>query len=329
MTAPHEESGADPAGDLGPVWYVLDALPRATASATLAATTVELAAIAGDRHAHGATAGGRRIVRWIGPGVAVAAALLAGLVAGRVTAPDPDLRVLENLPLVQHLDLLREAGSAKFLEEMQRRRYPLPLRVMVRQSPEVRGDEKRQFEAELADLRAAFGAAPVADQLAARRAAVQALPAEERVELERAAESFSRLSAAERRGLDAVARTLVDPGRQDLRDAASGWHQWLLSARPEDRPGIVAWGTDKRLEWLDWYAARFEGRGGDRPSRVGPDLRPRWPRADGLGEPLRDGPAFEPPPRGPRSEERPPVRPQGRPRPAFPADAGETPAPPR
>ena len=328
MTAPQEESLSDPAADLGAVWDVLDALPRATASAPLAATTVELAAVAGARGSRGASGVSRHIVRWLGPCVAVAAALLAGIVAGRFTAPDPDLRILEHLPLVQHFDLLREAGSTKFLEEMQRRRYPLPPRLMVRKSPEVRDEEKRQFEAAVADLRATFAIDPAGDRLAARRAAVQALPVEERVELERAAESFARLSTAERRALDSVARSLVDPARPELREAAVAWHQWLLAARPEDRPAIVARGTDKRLEWLDWYAARFEGRGGDRPSRVGPDLRPRWPRADGTGEPPRDGPAFEPP-RGPRREERPPFRPEGRLRPAFPEDAARTPAPPR
>ena len=328
MTAPPEESPSDPAADLGPVWDALDALPRAAASATLAATTVELAAVAGARGSRGASGASRHLVRWIGRGVAVAAALLAGIVAGRFTAPDPDVRVLEHLPLVQHLDLLREAGSTKFLEEMQRRRYPLPPRVLVRQSPEARDAERRQFEADLGDLRAAVAGNPTADRLAARRAAVQALPVEERVELERAAESFARLSAAERRALDSVARALVDPARPELREAAVAWHQWLLAARPEDRPDIIARGTEKRLEWLDWYAARFEGRGGDRPPRVGPDLRPRWPRADGPGEPPRDGPAFEPP-RGPRREERPPFRPEGRPRPAFPEDAVRTPAPPR
>lgn len=322
MTAP-QEPPADPAADLGPVWDVLDALPRATASATLAATTVELAAVAGGRRGHAAARGGRGFVRWLAPAAVVAAALVTGAVAGRITAPDPDRRILENLPLVRHFDLLREAGSTKFLEEMQRRRYPLPPRVLARQSPEVRDEARRQFTAELADLRADLVAEPTADRLAARRGFVQALPAEERVELERAAESFVRLSTAERHALDAVARALVDPARQDLRDAAEAWHLWLLSARPEDRPDIVARGTDKRLEWLDWYAARFDGRGGDRPQR-GPEMRPRGPRGEGPGSPPRDGPAVEQ--KAPRGA---PFRPEGRPRPAFPADAAETPAAPR
>lgn len=323
MNAP-QQPPADPAADLGPVWDVLDALPRAPASDTLAATTVELAAVAGERRGRAAASGGRGLVRWLAPAAVVAAALVTGAMAGRITAPDPDLRILENLPLVRHFDLLREAGSTKFLEELQRRRYPLPPRVLVRQNPEVRDEARKQFAAEVADLRADLVAEPTADRLAARRGFVQALPAEERVELERAAESFARLSTAERRTLDAVARAIVDPARQDLRDAAEAWHQWLLAARPEDRAEIVARGTDKRLEWLDWYAVRFDGRGGDRRPRVGPDMRPRRPRVDGVEEPPRDGPGLEPPPpRGPA------FRPEGRPRPAFPADDAETRAAPR
>ncbi len=118
MTAPQEDSPCSPAADLGPMWDVLDALPRTTASATLAATTVELAAVAGVRGSRGPSGVRRHIVRWLGPAATVAAALFTGIVAGRFTAPDPDLRILEHLPLVQHFDLLREAGSTKFLEEM-------------------------------------------------------------------------------------------------------------------------------------------------------------------------------------------------------------------
>lgn len=295
MTVP-EDIRPEPAVEFGEVWDLLDALPRANASEALAATTVDMVAV----HLRGRRAAGP--VRRLGPLAAVAAALVAGIVAGRVTAPDPDRQILERLPLVKHLDLLREAGSTKFLEAMHQRRYPLPMRLMIRQGPGAREDERRQFEAEVA----ALGAELAAGSPAGRRESVQALSVEERLELEKAAEQFMRLSATERRAVEAVAEALVDPARQDLRDAAAMWRQWLLSARPEDRAGIVARGTDKRLEWLEWYAvqaARPEGR---------PDLR-----------------GLDRPPRGPRRDERPPFRPDAPPRPAPPAGPAETPAPPR
>lgn len=305
------DSPARPAADLAEVWSLLDALPPATASAALAATTVDLAAveIAGGPAAS-ATSAGRGLLRFAGPAAVVAAALVAGVVAGLATAPDPDRRILESLPIVRHLDLLREAGSIKFLEEMHRRRYPLPLRLAIRQGPEARAEDRRQFEAAIAALGDELGDRPMGDVIGERRRRVQALPDEERLELEKAAEQYIRLSATERRSVEAVAGALVDPARDDLREAAALWHQWLLSIRPEDRPGIVTRGTDKRLEWLGWYAAqpgrfdpRLEGRGGERPPR-GPDGRPR-------------------------REERPPFRPDGRPRPGPPGAPGENPARPR
>jgi hypothetical protein len=322
-----DRAAADPAAEFGEVWDLLDTLPRGAASATLAATTVELAAVAG---AGPAVRGGVRGGGWLAPALTVAAALLAGVVAGRVTAPDPDLRILENLPLVRHLDLLREAGSTTFLEEMQRRQYTFPLRIAIRQTAESREAEKRRFMDQVAALTAEL-AASGPDQLAARRRSVQDLPAEQRVELERAAEAFTGLSAAERRTLAAVARALADPARADLREAAAAWHQWLSVARPEDRPEIVARGTDKRLEWLDFYSTRPAGRDGERPPR-GPELRPRWPRGDAVGPIPRDGPSVGPP-RGPGLEpprgDRPPFSPEPRPRPELPADTKETRAPPR
>jgi hypothetical protein len=48
--------------------------------------------------------------------------------------------------------------------------------------------------------------------------------------------------------------------------------------RPEDREEIIGAGTDKRLEWIDWYARRPEGFG-----RPGPGPRPGPPDRDPRG----------------------------------------------
>jgi len=327
---PEDASLNDPATDLAAVWDALDALPAAAASPLLAATTLELAAVATDEAAgHGGRPARGLLGRWLGPATLVAAALAAGIVAGRGTAPDPDLRILAGLPLVQHIDLLREAGSRKFLEEMARRQAPPPWRALVRQPMEARGADRQKFDAAVAALRAGLEAGTDPATLNARREAVRALPAEERVELDRAVEGFGRLSAAERRTLADVARAITDPGRADLREAAWRWKQWLLVARPEDRADIVAWGVDKRLEWLDWYERRPEGRGGERPPRGGLDPRPRRPRSEPSAAPAGDGlDRVDSPPRRPWPDDRPPFKPP-RPRPGPPGDAAETPAPPR
>ncbi|NBW85564.1 MAG: hypothetical protein EBR23_01705 [Planctomycetia bacterium] len=308
--------GGGPAAEFAEVWEMLDSLPRSTGSGDLTATTLDLVAAVVEQDAPARNRAGWQADwrRWLAPTAIVAAALAAGFAAGRTTAPDADEWVLQNLPLVRHLDLVREAGSAKFLEEVARKRYPLPVRPGPR-PPEARQEEAREYQAALDRLRDELAGSGVAGaDLAARREAVMALAAEEKVELDQAVTAFRGLSGAEQRMLVATAAALVDPARPELREAALTWHRWLAVTRPEDRPGIVDAGTEKRLDWLDWYAGRGEGRPPQRPREWerdrrgpppeggpprGPDGRPRWPPPPRGGPPGRgDG---EPPPgEGPR-----------------------------
>mgnify|MGYP006270908933 CR=1 FL=1 len=327
MTAAHD-SGTTPAADFLEVWDLLDQLPRGSASAALAATTVELAAV---EAAPRAAAGRRAAWVWLGPAAAVAAAFVAGLAAGRVTAPHPDLRILEQLPLVRHLDLLEEAGSVRFLEALRDGRHPQAARLLVRQGPEAR--ERGQFETRLEALRGAFHVDPGSDPTAFRRRQFEALPEEERETLRSAAADYAGLDPARRRGLAELAGALVDPARGDLREAAALWHQWLRSLPPSQRSEIIAAGTDRRLEWIDYFATRIDQRLEGRPPR-GPDGRPRWPPPEGPGDGPRgaqgfDGPPHRPPgPQRPPRDDRGPFRPDRRPRQEFPAEPAETPAPP-
>ena len=313
-TDPPHDDAASPAEALGPVWTILDELPAASASRTLAATTVEIAAVGSGVRSQPAgiwrSIADRIVSGWRGPAAIVAAALVAGIVAGRLSQPDAAPRLLDDLPLVQHLDLLREAGSAKFLEEVAARDPGVPPRLVVRAGPEAAARAAAACRAEIDSLAAMLATdADATTRSLARREAWAAMPLEEKVDLERAAREFARLSANERRSLAAVARALVDPSRPHLREAAVVWHQWLAVVRPEDRQEIVDAGADKRLEWIDWYASRFDGAG-----RPGPAFRPD-PRA----RPGGDNRGWWQRPRGPE----PPFRSD---RPLPPA---ETPAPPR
>lgn len=308
--------GGGPAAEFAEVWEMLDSLPRSAGGADLTATTLDLVAAVVEQDGTARDSAGRAAEwrHWLAPLAVVAAALAAGFAAGRTMAPDADEWVLRNLPLARHLDLVREAGSAKFLEEVARKRYPLPTRPGPR-PPEARQEEAREHQAALDRLRQELAGsdAPAAD-LAARRAAVMALPADEKVELEQAVAVLRRLSGAEQRMLAATAAALVDPARPELREAALTWHQWLTVIRPEDREGIVGAGTEKRLDWLDWYAGRGEGRPPQRPREWerdrrgpppeggpprGPDGRPRWPPPPRGGPPGR-GEGEPPPGDGPR-----------------------------
>lgn len=327
MTAP-EDRRSEPAADLGAVWDALDSLPRATASAALAATTVELAAV---RVAAAAPAAAGSIRRWLLPGVVLAAALVVGLITGRATAPDPDRQVLRDLPLIEHLGLLEEAGSIEFLEALATRiddgQDAFARRVRWLREQGGRG-EAREFDDELALLEGRLGRGdPDAEALAQRRQRVATLAAADREAIEKAAEMFAKLTEVDRRRCRQLAAALVDPAQRRLRDAARLWHVFVAAVPPPLRRGHVAMTTAERLESLERLASERRGPGRDelRPDRRPPGMRDvpgmpgPWRRPDGRA----DG---RPEPSGPPPDR--PVRPD-RPRPAFPADAGETPPPPR
>lgn len=278
-TAAPGEPEAAPRDVLADVWGVLDVLPRASGAIDMTATTVEMVAISADRPR--SRMGPVR--RWLVPAGAVAASLAAGLVSGWVTAPESQVRRGPDAALVGHLDLLREAGSVSFLEEVAARNYRLPSRPGPLRNPEMRRADAADFIAEIEALGRELAAT------AGGRASREPLSPERQVELAQAAARFAKLSAAEKRVLEATARALRD--RPELRQAALLWHQWLSIARPEDRDGIIAKPSEGRLDWLDWYAARLEVGPADRPPRDfdrrglprpqgpprGPDGRPRWP----------------------------------------------------
>jgi len=348
---PEAEAGrrSGPATDLGEVWDLLDCLPTVPARIDLAATTVDLVAakVAGGARP-GADKGGFGR-RWGVPLLAIAAALATGMVAGRMTAPDPDRQVLEQLPIVENFDLLREAGSTAFLEALAKRmaagQGPPPRWLRFGRDPEALRQEAREFDEAIERLAAAEIAGNGEEAvIAARRERILAMTAEERGRLERAVESIDELSRSERRDLVSVARVLADPGYERLRDAARLWHVIVAATPPPMRRGTIEMTLDDRLEWL----ARFDPRSPPRRRDEGRDRRdgegreqpregrngPRWPGRP-PGPPFRgsqERPARPPRPAaddgagtGPTSFRPPGPPPASRPR----AVPGETRAPPR
>lgn len=323
-----EEAGPSgaPANDLGEIWGALDALPRASASIDMAATTIDMAAVTMGRSTPRSTlhmGGGWPATwrHWILPTLAVGGSLMAGIVAGRVTAPDPDVRILEYLPMVRHLPLLQEAGSVTFLQALAARRIQQPPRML----PEVLRDEEIEFDAAVADLRGdhvlGSGARPL---LQDRRMAVAMMDGDERDAIERSVAAFGDLTKAEQRDLAAVAAALADPQREDLRAAARLWHLIIAASNPPERKGIVELDAEGRLEWLErrsrlreWVGERRglqpAAEGGSLPPRpLGPgsgggggEGRPRWPGPRGEGGPRGEfGPREGGGPQGPRGEGR-------------------------
>jgi len=273
-----EADATDPSLALADVWRLLDVLPAAAASPDMLATTLEMAAVTGASRAAAAGAGGPRAgvgratapdgaarAGWPAAAAAVLASLVIGLAAGRATAPNPELAILANLPIAEHVDMLREAGSVAFLEEVARRGYSAPRRPPAQSAAVVRADEQ-EFEAAIESLRAADIDGSGRELLASRREQVLQLPDDKRRELEKAVEAYQRLSAADRRELVALGRALADPGREQLLKAARIWHLWIQRRDPADRRDVIDLGTADRLEWLD-----------------------RWTRLDSRNDPRLDG----------------------------------------
>ena len=324
----HLIEGAGPAADLDGVWELLDVLPRIAAKPSLTASTIEMVAISvsgaslrGGSTRRGASSttqnkpawnGSRADIlaaswhasKWVAASATVVSSLLVGALIGRATAPNPDNRVLEYLPVAQSLELLAEAGSLDFLQQLANRRYPPPRRLGPGLPPA--GIEYRELDAAVES----FDSLRVGNQadtavVAKRREEVEALSAMDRRELERRVEKFQKLSVGSRRDIVELAKALGEGDRSELLDAARLWHQWIGSRDPADRQDIIDLNTKGRLEWLERHA-RFDGRPGDRPPRdrdgdrdprrfpPPPGQRPRWP-----GGPVGPGGG---PPGGPKME---------------------------
>ena len=265
MTQPPSEADAtQPSLALAEVWEMLDALPTAVASPDLTATTLELAAVPARAEARPVSGPPPPTARWwLSSGGIVLTALLAGIAAGRATAPQFDADLLASLPVVQHTDLLREAGSVAFLEEVAKRGYPPPRRPPPAQSQaDVRAD-MQEFDGKIAALQTAETEGNSRETLAARREFVLQLADPERQQLAKSREKYQRLSNADRRELSDLARALADPQRESLVEAARLWHQWIQVCDPANRRDVIELDATERLEGLDRWT-RFDGR---------PDLR--------------------------------------------------------
>lgn len=296
---PPPRPATGPARDLGEVWELLDTLPPAAARIDLAATTVDLVAakVAATRSMDREPAGPGR---WLMPFAAVAACLAGGFVAGRTTAPDPDQWVLEQLPVIEHLDLLQEAGSLEFLEavaERQRGSPELTRWLRAGGDPRSRREEAQEFDEALGQLAAEGAARPRGrDVLTARRTAVAALPAVKQAKIERNAQTFRSLANIDRRELVAIATALADPVNERLRDAARAWHLILAAMNPVVRRTAIEMPVEERLELLERPLGRPRDEFRERRPTTGPGAADRRPPPGGP-----PGFRFPPPPgAGPR-----------------------------
>jgi len=240
----------DPAAALGDIWEALDALPRSTPSSAATATTIEMVAISAQHRS--AVAARPTPQAWLAAAALVAGGFLGGAAVGRATLPTVGGRLpAQQGPLVEHLELLQEAGSVEFLHEVDRRGYPPPRSFPLLQQPV---GEDPVFETAIRALRRGSTEEAGTPASSGDRERPEPMSADRRREMEERMREVARLDGLERRKLSELARVLANPKNQHLVDAARLWHAWVDSRDPAERRSIISLDTEERLEWLDRYS---------------------------------------------------------------------------
>jgi anti-sigma factor RsiW len=103
-------------------WNLLDRLPRAEVGEQFTNTTLEMVAVSAAEDAEAATRQRPRVrqrQRLAGL-ISLAAALLVGFAIGSQVWPDPNEKLLENLPVLENLDLYYQVDDVEFLRMLDR-----------------------------------------------------------------------------------------------------------------------------------------------------------------------------------------------------------------
>lgn len=103
-------------------WDLLDRLPKAEVGEQFTRTTMEMVALAATEDAQQAAAERPKLERrqrWVGL-AASAAALAVGFAIGHQLWPNPNARLLEDLPVVDNLDLYYQVDDVDFLKMLDR-----------------------------------------------------------------------------------------------------------------------------------------------------------------------------------------------------------------
>lgn len=100
-------------------WDLLDELPRACVGDVFTRSTIEMVAVKQEESLVSAAPPRTRVWRQILLStVTLAAAAVLGWMALPLVLPDPNRRLLEDLPVVEHLDEYQQVGDIEFLRRL-------------------------------------------------------------------------------------------------------------------------------------------------------------------------------------------------------------------
>ena len=208
-------------------WDMLDVLPQSQVGDSFTQSTVELVALRAADDVDELRVQTRRRTR-LGYFVAATALLLVGLIGylvGYAVVSGPNRRLLADLPVVHHLDVYRHVESPEFLKLLDQEG------LFAEQSvPTVAMED--------------FG-----ETLAARQQRLTAMPASEKLELERKKERFERMTAEQQDGLRQLHETVQqDPQSERLQQIMLRYNEWLKTLAAGQRAELLSLPPEERVE---------------------------------------------------------------------------------
>ncbi len=101
-------------------WDLLDELPRVCVGDVFTRSTIEMVALKQEEALeHDAPSGRRGWRQFLLPTASLLAAAVLGWLALPLVWPDPNRRLLEDLPVLEHLDEYQQVGDIEFLRRLQ------------------------------------------------------------------------------------------------------------------------------------------------------------------------------------------------------------------
>ena len=213
-------------------WEMLDELDAAPVGEPFTHSTLEMVALAAGEDADRENINApRRKRRWRFMAFALlAASAAAGFGAVVVLAPDPNARLLGELPLLERFNRYRYADSAAFLASLR---------------------DRGLFAEANENTASASGPIAAESSIEQRRQYLLALAPEEKERLRLNAERYEKLPDAERRRVEELHEELRrDPDAERLTSIMDRYYDWLKTLPAYSRAELAEMEAGNRIEWI-------------------------------------------------------------------------------
>lgn len=223
-------------------WEMLDELDTAPVGEPFTHTTLEMVALAAGEEVERENSDAPRKKRrwWIMSIILLTASVAAGFASVALFTPDPNTRLLEDLPLLERFDSYRYVESVEFLETLR---------------------DKGMFaetDGKPESVPALIAADSSAEQ---RRRFLAAMSPDEKEQLRTDEERFDRLPDEERwrrRRLHEELR--ADSDAERLETILNRYYAWLTTLPPYNRAELTEMESGKRVKWIENRLRREERR---------------------------------------------------------------------